>query len=259
MYCGNCGRKLLGNELFCPECGEKVIVQEEYKAEETEPMKEVFEQETQQPEENQHCEMNERNNKQQPSMKEYVDLYIRENTAFIDTKAYLEGYKPLKNRWPITLLIAAISALVNPLLPILVLMLSFLVVIFLTEGCLIMFNQEKYSLNNKKVNMDELTLALSEGLADLPLTEWRRGVPTKLGMKIEEQEVIECLFNNKSYHRIVFNTNDSNCYTIKCNDSTKKERFKNGGTKNSVLMYKSDKVLRPILQAAMEYYLKYHL
>lgn len=231
--CINCDTELGEDDLFCRNCG---TMQETTGVEQNDPTKMP----------------------NAPDFAEYVDSRLREQTPFLDTLSFIEGAKPLKWRWPVTFAATVLGVVIDPFIGIAVFMAALLLNIFVCSFLLTKRNQKKYSMNGKKVDCEELAVFLSKHLQGLPFSAWKRGNPAFLGIRNSKIEVVECMFKQKTYHRIIFDTKYEDTYQISTNDTSRKERIKNGGKTSSAVMYKADCIARPILEAAVEYYLQFH-
>ena len=190
------------------------------------------------------------------SCREYVDKSIKESTVYIDAKSFIDGTKPLKRMWIVLFFVVAISAIVNIGVGILLLLLSVAIVPTVVAAIFIFReNMKKYNFDSSiKIDLDELCEYLKNNLEGLSFSEWRRGNPSTIAGTVENVEIIECCFKNKTYHRFVFDKTRGGEYKIVASHVATKEKLKrmsHGG----VFMYKSHYVVLPILKAAFEYYL----
>ena len=186
--------------------------------------------------------------------REYVDKIIKEKTTFIDAKSFMEGAKPLKIMWLILLLAVAVGLIINTGVGILCGLVAIVMPMFITTFLNVKQNAQKYSYDGSvELDLDELCKFLKDSLNDFPFTEWQRGNLSTFGVVSENIEIIEVCFKNKTYHRILFDKTRKGEYQIQVSHASTKERMKRMSHAN-VLLYKSNYVVAPILNAAVEYY-----
>lgn len=241
MFCPECGNKLSENQKFCDECGTKIPIKQRSNpvVQDISPAALPANQST--------------------SFHIYLDKYIRETTAFSSANSLVDGAQPLRLKW---IVISVICTLLGVILGIGIMFLTFLVSILLSRlvvnVLLIVRLRKVYTTWGRTADFDELVVFLEDHLCRFNFTAWKRGNPIgALGMKIDDVYVIECLFNNKTYHRICFDLNKPGKYRIETTRATVKERLKDGGDRNPNVLYKSDYIVRPILEAATKYYFRY--
>lgn len=244
MYCEKCGMQLSDDAAFCSRCGLNIAQTKAPPAE--------FQKAQLPPTAFQMQAPPQMNDVQQTPCMAYVDQKIRETTTFINAQAFIDGAKPLKWRWLPILLGGIVTIPVLGMGALIV----WLVTDFAAGAMLTKLNLKQYQLpQGLQVDLDDLTQFLSANLSSLPVTAWQRGNPSTFGLQAENLEVVECLFRGKTYHRIMFDRNHPGVYKIMVFTSTGKERLKNGGGNNPVVLYKAHYLLQPILAAAMEYYI----
>lgn len=236
MYCPECGAKLNTPSKYCPNCGALIPGTGNYIHTEVEraQINNIF-----------------------PNFKEYLDKYISHVTVFTSAEAYLSDAKPLRWRWPVILFASLLSGcLINIGMALVVFLISFIIIRIICSVGIVKINAKKYAMCGKTISIDQLAQFLEKALSDLPFSGWKRGTPTVLLLGSTGQLAVECLFQNKTYHRIVFDPQKPDAYTIQVARATGKERLKDCSS-SPVLCYKNDFLTRPILEAAMKYYIRY--
>ena len=246
MYCPECGQRLMKNQKFCSECGTKIpyinpsavaqqSIQNSAEAVVSNTVKQGL-----------------------PDFSTYVDRYVSEVSTFTSANSLIHGAKPLRIKWitfaALTVLGYFISGPLSFILAFLVTILAFRIILPLV---LIKRCSRKYDTQGHTVDLDDLALFLEKNLDVNYFSAWERGTPSVMGMKKSGFLLVRCLFNQKTYHRVLFDQDDMSFYKIETSGVTAKERLKDGGDRNPNLMYKSDYVVRPILEAAMKYYFTY--
>lgn len=237
MYCPECGTAINEGQKFCPECGTPI-----QKRKQIQNAQVPF---TQPDVDNRFIS--------------YLDKYIRNATTFTSAASLIEGARPLRFKWTIIgtvcalgLLFANVSGLI---LAFLLSLIAFRIILPLVS---IKRNRKTYLTNGHTVDLDQLSVFLEDNLSHLPFTAWQRGYAAgPFGSSIGDWLVVVCLFQNKTYHRILFDKKKTGVYRIETVTATGKERLKDGGDHNPSLLYKSDCITRPILEAATKYYFRY--
>lgn len=252
MYCPECGTKLDDNHKFCPECGTQIVYQPELS----------FEDEIKQLLQMDEYETDYQNDSQEDASRNdfraYLDQYIRDTTVFTSTMSYLRGVKPLRYKWPIIGFISLLCLIFFKLAGIVIaLLLCVFGLVVILPIISTVRNRKTYSTNGHSVDIDHLSFFLEENLSEFSFATWKRGNPKTVFGKVEDWLVIISLFQNKTYHRIFFDVTKPGIYRIETVGETTKERLKVASGHNSSLLYKNDCITRPILEAAMEYYLRY--
>ena len=246
MYCPECGHPLTENQKFCSECGTKIL--------------QAITSTAPQLSSKNPTETNVLDEAIQglPDFSAYVDRYVSEVSTFTSVASLIQGAKPLRIKWitfvVLTILGFFVSGPLSFILAFLVTILAFRIILplVLVKRC-----SRKYDTQGHAVNLDDLAFFLEKNLDANYFTAWERGTPSVLGMKKSGFLLVRCLFNQKTYHRVLFDQDDMSFYKIETSGVTCKERLKDGGDRNPNVMYKSDYVVRPILEAAMKYYFTY--
>lgn len=234
MFCKNCGTPINDDGAFCPTCGASTGI-----AKSAVP--------TDLPKANQNASTN-------GDIKAFIDCHVRAQSVFVTAEDFIKGAKPLRFRWYIASVAGFMSAFIHPGLALFVAPTAFLLGgILVSAFKLLLLNRKKYPLN-EEIDLDDLTLFLRNNLSFLPFSNWQRGVPSNFGIKDNSVNIIECTFEGKTIHRIQFPV-DKNFYKIICNKTSRKSLLLNGGKRSSALMYKNGYKVKPILEAAMQYYL----
>lgn len=246
MYCPECGQLLEENQKFCSECGTKIPY-----ASTNPTAQQSFHNPT---------ETSVPNDIVQglPDFSAYVDRYVSEVSTFTSATSLIQGAKPLRIKWlafiALTILGFFVSGPYSFILAFLVTIIAFRII---WPIVLIKRGSKKYDVQGHTVDLDDLARFLEKNLDANYFTAWERGTPSFLGMKKSGLLLVRCLFNKKTYHRVLFDQDDMSYYKIEVCGVSNKELFKDGGDRNPNLMYKSDYVVRPILEAAMKYYFTY--
>ena len=237
MFCPRCGNEILENQKFCSECGNPIPVRQHTPAQ---PVRQNS------------------SNTNDSCISEYIDNYISKATTFTSASSLINGAQPLRFTWMIIAVLCILSLFViGPAGVIVGLLVSFIVIRLTLLILMIARSSKKYSTMGCQINsdvLDDLAIFLENNLDPTFFTAWQRGNPVTLGILTADLLVIECLFNNKTYHRIVFDPYSSGTYKIETSRATVKERLKDGGDRNPRRLYRSDYVVRPILEAATKYY-----
>lgn len=248
MYCNNCKKEIPTDDKFCPDCGSPV------------------------------SEM---------SCMQFVDNCIKTNTTYLTAQDFIQGAKPLKGRWIAS---AVTMGIIGIILEIVaqnnaslsrhsvqdVLYLVFVpwiagllcgLFVFVMSSIVYGFKVTKMELKTHKMpdnwKLQEETLQslgtfLRENLSSLPLTKWECGNPAILGIRVSSILNLQCVFKNQTIHQICFPDKDKNSYCIKV-FATTKHRWLRGGSHWGVvsfLRYKNAKIFHPILEAAIDYYIR---
>lgn len=241
MFCPECGNQLSDNQKFCDECGTKIPMKPKSKpvVQDSPPIALPSDQST--------------------AFYAYLDKYIRETTVFSSTLSLIEGAQPLRFKWIAISMVCVLAGLISGIGG---LILAFLISIIISRLIIIALSirrfRKTYTTWGRTADIDELVVFLENHLHRFGFTAWKRGNPTgALGIRIGDEYAIECLFNNKTYHHICFDINKPGKYRIEAVRATVKERLKDGGDRNHNVLYKSDYIVRPILEAATKYYFRY--
>lgn len=216
MNCIFCKSELSQDSKFCPNCGKAVPIAD------TSAIQDI---------------------------QAFIDGRIKAQTTFLSARDFLQGAKPLRFRWIITIIGAIISIPVFCLgaIP------AFIISTFICGGKHLKLNAKKYTLPCD-VDIQELGEFLRRNLTPLAFSEWQVGIPSAFGLRDDSTAVIQCVFENKTVHRIVFQE-DKDTYKIIVQGATTKNHMIRGGTLASAgLMFKNEYRVQPILAAAVEYY-----
>ena len=239
MFCPRCGNEVSENQKFCSECGNPIPVRKHTPA--------------------QPAQRNS-NKADHSSLSKYIDKYISKANTFTSASSLIHGAKPMRFTWMIIGILCLLGFFVlGPTGVIFGLLVSFVVIRLTLLILMITRSSKKYTTMGCQVNsdvLDDLAVFLENNLDSTYFTAWQRGKPVTLGILTADLLVIECLFNNKTYHRIVFDPDSSGTYKIETSRATAKERLKDGGDRNPRRLYQSDYVVRPILEAATKYYFR---
>jgi hypothetical protein len=214
----------------------------------------------------------------------YVDNYMRKQTGFNSTQDYLNRKNPMRKIWFIlfvgSIIVGGINAIGafnnggNALGSFLIFGVMGLGVsyVFTYLGCGIVNgirNSKKQLLSQTaegKVDLEGLIEFLRENLQNFSFGEWHTYKAPVLGGFIESNiDIIECVFNNKTIHRIVF-VDDEPFYkicTVGIVDSAAAKTARamagmlgvnNRRKPNFYKLYKNSYLTLPLLEAAMECY-----
>lgn len=155
---------------------------------------------------------------------DFIDSRIKTQTTFLSAQDFLKGAKPLRFRWIITMIGAIISIPVFCLgvIP------AFIIATFICGGKHLKLNSRKYTLPCE-VDIKELGDFLRQNLSGFAFAEWQVGVPSAFGLRDDSTAVIQCVFENKTVHRIVFQE-DKDTYKIIVQGATTKNHMIRGGT-----------------------------
>lgn len=240
MYCPTCGAELSETQKYCSECGTQIPLQKDTQAKNVQ----------------QHA-----NQKNYPNFSVYLDKYIRKATTFTSVASLINGAQPTKFKWLIISMLCLLGYMSLGIGGIIVgLLISFIIIRLTLLILLIVRCCKEYTSLGQVINvetLDNLAIFLENNLDSTHFTAWQRGKPVTFGVLTADLLVIECKFNNKTYHRIVFDPEAKGTYKIEASRATAKERLKDGGDTNPSSLYKSDYIVRPILEAATKYYFRY--
>lgn len=239
MICPECGTELAESQKFCSECGARMPIRR------TEPKKNVV---IPNPAASQSSE----------DFVSYLNDHIRKYTTFTSVEAFIVGAKPLRFKWISILVITGLGLVIGSvpglIFGFLVSILAFRVVVLLL---LAKRTQRKYPNGRQSIDVDDLAIFLEDNLTQFGFTSWQRGNPALFGIRNTDQLIIECLFREKTYHHIVFDIRNMRTYRIETVRATAKERLKDGGDRNPNSLYRGDCIARPILEASIQFYLRY--
>lgn len=234
MYCPECGQLLSENQKFCSECGTQI------------PLKKP--------------ETNHRKPEKSAAsnFSAYIDKYISKETTFTSASSLINGARPLRFKWITTAASSLLGCITIGLGGIIIgFLVSIIAFRIILPILLIKRGSKKYQTFGKTIDIDDLAFFLERNLDSTYFTAWQRGTPSAFGLKNTGLLIVECLFNNKTYHRIIFDQDELSFYKIETSGVTAKERLKDGGDRNPNTLYKSDWIVRPILEAATKYYFRY--
>lgn len=206
MFCPECGNQLSENQKFCDECGTKIPIKQKSK-----PVVQDIPSIAPPP-------------NQSAAFYAYLDKYIRETTAFSSTLSLIEGAQPLRFKWIAISLVCVFAGVISGIGGIIF---AFMISVILSRLIVIALSirrfRKTYTTWGRIAEIDELVVFLENHLHRFGFTAWKRGNPIgALGMRIDDEYVIECLFNNKTYHHICFDTNKPGKYRIEAVRSTVK-------------------------------------
>lgn len=239
MYCPECGTELAENQKFCSECGARIPIRHSEPKTDGVISKSVSSQNS-------------------DEFVAYVNDQIRKYTTFTSIESLIEGAKPLRFKWISILAISGLGLLIGSIPGLVIGCLgSFLVFRVILLLLLAKRTQRKYPNGRRSIDIDDLAIFLEDNLSQFGFTSWQRGNPALFGIRDTDQLIIECLFRQKTYHHIVFDIRDMRNYRIETVRATAKERLKDGGDRNPNLLYKADCIARPILEASIQFYLRF--
>jgi flagellar basal body-associated protein FliL len=213
----------------------------------------------------------------------YVDNYVRKETGFDSAQDYLNRKKPMKPIWLILFIgtiilgsiggIFAINREVDAMITSLIMGVMGLGALYFISYLLCGIinatrNTKKQFISQtigNKIDVERVTAFLHENMQCFPFGGWHTyKAPILGGLVASNIDIVECVFNNKTIHRIVF-VGDESFYKI-CTtgiiDSTAAKAIKttagilgvNNSSPNFYKLYKNSHMAVPFLKAAMEYY-----
>lgn len=218
MYCKSCKTEVNPSSKYCPNCGKLLSETDDFLDQ---------------------------------GVLGFIESKIKAQTTFLSTQDFLQGAKPLRFRWIITVIAAMISVPIYCLgvIP------AFMLTLYICLGKNIKLNARKYPLPCE-IDIENLGDFLRRNLSSLSFTEWQVGVPSVFGLKDDSVMVIQCVFEHKTIHRIVFEEGKDTYKIIVEGPTTKSFLIRGGTLASSGLMYKNGYRVQPILAAAVEYYLQ---